>query len=71
MTRDEIFLVCDRRSVEPVTLAKYVAEYVQMWKWMVEFLSKFRSRGFKIARVNSIRVGKQFIFFNILREVAR
>ena len=34
MKRDEILRNCDRHSVEPVTLSKYVAEYEQMWKWM-------------------------------------
>ena len=29
-----------------------------MWKWMVEFLSKFQGRGIKIARVNSIHFAK-------------
>ena len=41
-----------------------------MWKWMVEFLSKFHVRGIKIDRVNSIRVAKSVIFFNILRAIA-
>ena len=57
-------------SVEPVTLSKYVKEYEQMWKWMVEFLSKFQCRGIKIDRVYSIRVAKSMIFFNILRAIA-
>ena len=38
---------------------------------MAEFLSKFQGSGFKIVRVNSIRVAKQVIFFNILRAVVR
>ena len=57
--------------VEPVTLRKYVAEYKQMWKLMVEFLSKFQGQVIHIDRVNSIRVAKSMIFFNILRAVAR
>ena len=28
--------------------SKHVAEYEQMCKWMVEFLSKFQGRGIKI-----------------------
>ena len=61
---------CDRHSVEPVTLSKYVAEFEQMWKWMVEFRSKFQGSGFKIDIYNSIRVVKSMIFFNILRAIA-
>ena len=38
---------------------------------MVEFLSKFQGRCIKIDRVNSIRVDKSKLFFNILRVVAR
>ena len=70
MKRDEILCNCDRHSVEPVALSKYVPGYEQMWKWMVEFLSKFQGRGIKIDRVNSILVDKSIIFFNILREIA-
>ena len=33
---------------DTATLSKYVAEYEQMWKCMVEFLSKFQGRGIKI-----------------------
>ena len=51
-------------SVEPVTLRKHVAEYEQMWKWMVEFLSKYQGHG-----INSIRVDKSMIFLNILRAI--
>ena len=50
-----------------MTLSKYVAEYKQMGKWMLKFLSKFQGRGTKIDRVNSIPVAKSMIFFNILR----
>ena len=41
---------CDRHSVEPVTMNKYVAENEQnlMWKLRVEFLTKFQGRGIKI-----------------------
>ena len=59
-----------RHRVEPVTLSKYVVEYDQMWKWMIEFLSKFQGRVIKIDRVNSIRVAKSRIYFNILRAIA-
>ena len=41
-----------------------------MWKWMVEFLSKFQGCGIKIDRVNSMSVAKSVIFFNILRAIA-
>ena len=62
-------------DVAPLTasnlwLSKYVAEYEQMWKRMVEFL-KFQCRCIKIDNVNSIRVAKSMIFFTILRDVAR
>ena len=50
----------------PWPWSKYVAEYEQMWKWMVESINKFQRRGIKIDRVNSIRVAKSMIFFNIL-----
>ena len=49
---DEILWNCDRHSVEPVTPIKYVEEHEQMWKWMIEFLSKFQGRGMKIDTVN-------------------
>ena len=70
MKRAEILLNSHRYSVEPVTLSKYIAEYEQMWKWIVEFLSKFQGRGIKIDRVISIRVSISMIFFNILHAIA-
>ena len=70
MKRDEIFRSFDDHSVETVNLSKYVAKYEQMWQFMAEFLTKFQDRGIKIARVNSIRVAKPLIFFDILRAVA-
>ena len=42
-----------------------------MWKSMVEFLIKFNGSGIKIDRVNSIRIDKPLILFNILRAVSR
>ena len=57
-------------SVETVTQNKYAAEYEQIWKWMVKFLSKFQGHDIKVARVNSIHVAKPFIFFNILCAIA-
>ena len=68
---DEIFRDCDRHSVETVTLSKYVIEYKQMRKWMVEFISKFQGSGIIIERVNSKRVAEPSIFFNILRALVR
>ena len=53
-----------------MTLSKYVAEYELMCKWMVEFLSKFQGRGIEIDIVNSIRVAKLIIFFNIIHAIA-
>ena len=38
-------------------------------KWIVEFLSKFQGRGIQILQVNSIRVAKSLIFFNILSAI--
>ena len=70
MKRDEILWNCDRHSVGLVTLSKYVVEYEQMWKWLGEFFSKFQDSGIKIDKVNSIRVAKWIIFFNILRGIA-
>ena len=43
---------------------------VEFLEWMVEFLSKFQCHGIKIYRVNSIRVAKSVIFFNILWAIA-
>ena len=57
-------------SVETVTLSEYVAEYEQMWKWMVLFLFKFLDRGINIAGVYSIRGAKPMILFPVLRVVA-
>ena len=71
MDGDEICRTFDRHSVENVTLGKYVAVYEQTVKCMVKFLSKFLGRGSKITRVNSIRVVKPLIFFNILRSLVR
>ena len=59
---DEIFCAWDRHSYETVNLSKYVAEYEQIHKWTVEFLSKFQGRGIKIVQINSIRISKPFIF---------
>ena len=54
-----------RHSAETVTLCEYVPEHEQMYKWMVEFFSKFQGRGIKMNRVNSIPVAKSLIFLNI------
>ena len=45
---------CNRHSNETVTLRKHVTKYMNMGKWMVEFFRKFKCRGTKIARINSI-----------------
>ena len=55
---DEIIRPCDRHSNETVTLKKHVTKYKHVWKYMVEFLSKFENRNIKITRVNSIRITK-------------
>ena len=57
--RDQIFWAFVGDSIETVCIRKYVAEYEQMWKWI---LSKFQGHGMKIARVNLIRVAKPLIF---------
>ena len=54
----EIVRAYDRHSNENVTLSKHVNKYKNMRKWMVEFLRKSESRGYKIARVNSFRITK-------------
>ena len=68
--RNEMLWNCDGQSVEPVTLIKYVAENVQMWKPMVKVLSEFQGHGIKIDRVNLILVTGSMIFFNILCAIA-
>ena len=40
--------------------SKYVVEYEQMWKWMVEFLRKLK------LTVNSIRIDKSMIFLKYI-----
>ena len=61
------FWPSQRRNRNP---CKYIEEYQQMWKWMVEFLKNFHDRGIKIARVNSILIAKLSIFFYILLAFA-
>ena len=60
MKGDEIFRGNDRYRTETVTPSNYVAEYKQMHKLTIEFLSKFRGHGIKIGRVNSIRIVKSY-----------
>ena len=55
---DEIVRACDRHSNENVARRKHVCKHQKMRKWMVEFIRKSKSRGHKIARVNSIRITK-------------
>ena len=50
-------------SNETAALKKHVTKYISMPKWMVKFLRKSKSRGDKIARVNSIRITK---YINLL-----
>ena len=69
MKRDEILWSCHRHRIEPVTLSKYVAEYGQMWKKMVEFLIKFEGGVIKIDKGNLICVVKSMIFINNLRAI--
>ena len=73
MKRVKILRAFDGHSLETVTLNKYIAEYEQLCKRMVKFLSKFQGHGIRIDNDSSIRVGvaDPFIFFNILRAVAR
>ena len=69
MKRVKILRAFDGHSLETVTLNKYIAEYEQL----VKFLSKFQGHGIRIDNDSSIRFGvaDPFIFFNILRAVAR
>ena len=45
---------CDRHSNETVTLSKHVSKYKNTQKFMVKFLRKAESHGYKIARVKLI-----------------
>ena len=45
-------------SNETLTFRKNVNKYINMRKWMVEFLRKLKSRDIKIARLNSVRLTK-------------
>ena len=49
---------CDRHRNETVTLRKHITKYKNIRKWIVEILRKFKNRGIKIARVNSILITK-------------
>ena len=49
-------------TVEIMTLGKYVTEYEQMRKWIVESLGKFHDNCIKITEVDSIRVTKPIHF---------
>lgn len=50
-----------------MTLSKHVAELEHhMPKWIAEFLNKFQGCGIKIARVDSIWVGKPLILLQYL-----
>ena len=66
MKGDEIFRACDRHSGKIVTLSKYVAEYEEMRKWMVQFFTRFQGRSIKIAPVNSIRQTIDFFLYLIV-----
>ena len=48
-------------------LSLNVTKYKNIQKWMVEFISKSEIRGDKIARVYSIRMTKQSMYFNFVR----
>ena len=58
MKGDEIVRACDRHNNETVTLKKHVIKYRNMRKYIVEFFSKYESRGDKIVPVNWIRITK-------------
>ena len=60
---DEIVRACDRLNSKTVTSRKHVTKYINMRKWMVEFLRKSDSRDDKIARVNPISITKSINFF--------
>ena len=64
----EIVRLCDRHSIETVTLRKHVTKYKNMRKWMVEFVRKFDNRAIKSGRDNLILITKSinlqlFIYF--------
>ena len=46
---DEIFLTCDRHSFETMAASKYITEFEQLQKLIVDFISKFQDRGIKIS----------------------
>ena len=56
MTGDEIYLDCERHSIETATLRIHTTKHKKMRKLMAEFLSKSETRGNKIALVNLIRI---------------
>ena len=61
---EEKYFELDCHSVETVTLSKYVSEQKQIQNgWSIQ------DGGIAIGRVNSIRVSKPLIFFNILGEM--
>ena len=64
MKGDEIVLQQLNRDSQET----YVTEHKHMWKWMVEFLSKFEIRAIKIGRVNSNLITKfyQFQLFTLI-----
>ena len=59
----------DCHRIETLTLSKYVAEYKHKRKLVVNFFRKCWGRAIEINGVNTIRVAKQFIFFNILHAI--
>ena len=68
MNGDEIVRPCDRHSNETVTLRKHVTKFINMRKWLQEFLKKIENRGIKIALDSYRQFGKfSVIYFNFVR----
>ena len=58
MKGDKIVRLCDRHSIETVTLRKHVTKYKNMRNWMVDFLRKFENCTIKSGRDNWILITK-------------
>ena len=74
MKGDEIFRAFDHHSIETVTLGKYVAEYAQMRKWIVEISqqsSRSWARGIKMTELIWVIVAQPLFFFDIFDMVSK
>ena len=55
MKGDEIVRHCDRHRNETATLGIHGTKYQNIWKWILEILTKFENREIKIFRVLELR----------------